>query len=646
MRSEPLNSKEGDILRRVVFVQPTTEQGLHDWIELFLDLDLPNCKVDALSNSNPMQMVFDVYNKARLNNDPDFHRALFYASRDSFKTLGSAILEVLMIVLLRRDVAHIAAILDQSRKAKQYVKAFFGKPILKDYVTGMSERHLEFTHPDGGKNLLEIMVMTMQGTNYAHPSYLSLDELDVVRNFDAYTELAFVASPRDGLLPITLLTSSRKWAWGPVQQEIDNAPNTGLQVFHWNILDVTQKCPETRCLSDQPKIPIFRSNITLKALEEKDYLALNPEEQKSFIRDEGHPGCMQNCKLFAVCQGRLATHQTSTSSLLKPIIHVQNLLRSSSLEKIKAQLMCWKPSSTGLVYTTLDHGVHCKSAAEIAEMIDGIPRPKEFGKADLTMFIAQKVQEGALSLHAGIDWGYTHNYVFALAVKDGQGRLFVIDVLAMPELELEQTIRMTKDIVDRYGGPSALLTYPDNAYPAYIKSFRKNGFRCKDFKKDVQGGIEAVRFGLMDSSGETRLFFLKGDDGVEFLWLRLGQYHWMMDASGKSTDEPDDDQDDEADAMRYLCQNIFTQGKRIAISTHLNPKQQFQNQLPIGTGIASHENYLSNLIRDRLAERGGAPGPSKGQKGSLVWDMGGGEEEVATPQSIVDLLTKKGPNQS
>ena len=632
--------------RKIVFVRPKTKESLHDWIELFLGLDFPDAIVDPLSNSSPMDMIWETYNAAHLNNDPEFHRILFYASRDSFKTLASAVLEILMIALLKRDVAHIAAILDQSRKAKQYAKSFFGKPILCEYVTGSSDRHTEFTHPDGTVNTLQIMVMTLQGTNYEHTSYVSLDELDVVRNTEAYTELAYVASPRGELLPITLLTSSRKWSFGPVQREIDNADRTGLRVRHWNILDVTAHCPDNRCLPTLPKIPIYRSDQTLQSVSEQDFMALNPENSKHYVRDEGFVGCLQNCRIFAACRMRLRTHQTSRSLLLKPIWHVQNLLRSASLEKNKAQLLCWKPSAEGLVYTTLDKERHRKTPAQIAEMIDGNSRPPTFGKMDLIAFVAQKVKEGALSLHAGVDWGFTHNYAFVLGVLDGQKRLFILECFSMPGLELDQVIQLTQALLIPYGGHGVPLLYPDNAYPAYIKTFRKKGFRCKDFKKDVQGGIEAVRYGLMDSMGEIRIFFLDGDDGIALLWTRLNQYHWMLDAAGKPTDQPDEEDDDECDGIRYLCQNIYTHAKGIVVSTQTTKKEQIMGQLPMPLLQPTYENYLSKVIRDTLAEKGGSAGVAKGQKGSLVWSIGDDAAETVDPISILRVLGKKDPTQS
>jgi hypothetical protein len=161
-----------------------------------------------------------------------------------------------------------------------------------------------------------------------------------------------------------------------------------------------------------------------------------------------------------------------------------------------------------------------------------------------------------------------------------------------------------------------------------------------DFKKDVAGGIEAVRFALMDATQRVRLFFLKGDDGVQLLWTRMNQYHWKLDAAGKPTSEPDEELDDECDAVRYLCQNEFSQSRGVIISTQQTARDQIHSALPLD-GQPSYDNYLAKIVRDELAKKGGSTGVAKGQKGGLVWDIGDGEAETVDPIDILRVLGKE-----
>jgi hypothetical protein len=47
------------------------------------------------------------------------------------------------------------------------------------------------------------------------------------------------------------------------------------------------------------------------------------------------------------------------------------------------------------------------------------------------------------------------------------------------------------------------------------------------------------------------MYFLKDDDGCDLLFSRLSKYHWVLDAAEKPTDVPDEEDDDECDALRY-----------------------------------------------------------------------------------------------
>ncbi len=189
----------------------------------------------------------------------------------------------------------------------------------------------------------------------------------------------------DKKLPLIFMTSTRKFAGGPVQNEIDTAAEKGtkLVIRHWNLIDVTEACPPERHLPDEPKIPIYYSNDSLKAISEEDYNKINVQEQQKFTKDEGYAGCLKNCKLFAACRGSLATKQLSKSPLLKSIDHVETMFNKISLETAKAQLLCWAPSSEGMVYPSFSKERHMLSPAQMANKITDDVYPEHFSKVQL-----------------------------------------------------------------------------------------------------------------------------------------------------------------------------------------------------------------------------------------------------------------------
>ena len=78
--------------RKLLFTPCETKEALQNWIRQFLGYDLPDCTVDPSSNSSPMALVWEIYEKALKNDDPDFSTVLAYASRESMKTLVTAVL--------------------------------------------------------------------------------------------------------------------------------------------------------------------------------------------------------------------------------------------------------------------------------------------------------------------------------------------------------------------------------------------------------------------------------------------------------------------------------------------------------------------------------------------------------------------------
>ncbi len=605
MTQAPMTPEE--LKRAALFIPCETKEHLARWVRVYLGIDLPSvtiCDDDVTtppSNSNPMDFLWEFYGKAMDGTDPDYQRVLVYSGRDCFKTLACSIIEILSLFHFRRSVAHMAAIEQQAVKCASYIKRYLQRPILRDYVVGNNKREIEIVYYKSTSsylspaefakledtapavaarfefvtNYIKILVATIASANGDHCPLLVLDETDITPP-GPFKEVQMVPSPGErGELPITLMVSSRKSSFGNVQNEIDDAEATGLVIRHWNIVDVTTACPPSRHLPDKPKIPIYYSEKILRAIPQLSYDILPEEEQATYQKAEGYAGCLERCKLFSVCRGRLATKQTGTSQLLKSIDHVTGLFKTYAKdpEIAKAQLMCWQPGSVGLIYPNLSSVTHYLSAAKMAAEITGEEYPDSFTKAELI----QLMKARNMAFHSGMDFGFTHNFAVVTGALDGH-RLFVVDCIAVAGLELTEKLDLCANQLKPYNS----TIYPDPAYPSDIKSFRKAGYRVKNFVKDVHLGINSLRSKLMPSlGGEPEMFFLSGDDGVAYLFKRLSRYHWILDAAGNATDVPDDTDDDAPDAIRYLCQNLF--GKATAIRMSVGPNkpatpEQLQDQ--------------------------------------------------------------------
>lgn len=661
--------KETEDLRKALFQPCESEAEMHAWIECFLGIDLPDEQVEETSTATPMSSIWRVYNVLRLRRFDmpearefdNWNQCMAYSSRDSFKTLGAAILEVMVVLHLSLSVAHMAAIEPQAKKAQSYVKDFFRLPFLQDYVTVKNEKRtdvvryrdrvtgdnipeLEFQRLptwrqlqyDRRANYITIVICTLSGANSEHVPFMVIDEIDVIRgeSVRAFEEAKLIPSAWKGTEPLTLFTSTRKTSFGLVQKELDEAPVTDLQVWHWNILDVTERCPPTRHLPEEPKITIYYQNPERQtrgsAISEETFKLLPAEKQELYRKTTGFKGCLQNCKIFFACRGQLAIRQmTRHNQILKSVNATTQLFKKVSPGMANAQLLCGKPSEEGLIYPHLDNQVHLISAQEMAELIDGgkdletgfplVPHPEIQTKNQLVAFMHAQGMEFA----QGLDHGHTHNFAVTTFAKD-VNRAFVIDCLAMPGLEMDHKIAHMQALNKTLGINPRV--WPDMAGKDQNATLKKH-FRLQTWKKgpdSVVAGIEIVRSLIYPSFGAPNIYFLAGDEGVELLFLRLSKYHWEVDDAGRSTSQPHKDEDDEADSLRYGIMNEFKRGPNSGLKVAAETRAPtVVHQEP------TQSNYLSHFINQALGQsdgellyRGDGQDPvGKGKSGGFLWDI-------------------------
>jgi hypothetical protein len=579
------------LLRKVLFIPCETKGHLHLWVKSFLGLDLPSstvCHTDLEhepSNSNPLDLLWEVYEAAR-KGDRKKTRFLYYAARGTYKSVLCSVIEALSLFHLRRNVGHMAANKTQSGIVQGYLKAYLQRPVLRDFMTSKNDSQVSVTWyetPDGehltpeeyksleksGATLtcrersyfVKVIVATIGGSNGLHAPIVVQDELDLTpAQIISEANMIPTPDPETGAPAIVVMTSSRKFSMGPVQTAIDNAAKTGTTVRHWNLIDVTKPCPPERHLPHRPKLPVYYSDKQLSTIGQDDYKVLPEELRKDFRKDLAYEGCLKNCRIFAMCRGKLATEQLSDSSLLRDVQDTQDaFIGQLDVEKAQAQLLCWVPSREGMVYPRLYADTHLVSAAHMAFVITGEEYPPSFGKEDLIKLF----EENGVRYFAGIDHGYSHCFAGVLGVV-WKNTMFVIDAFEVPGLELDGKVRLLNQRFKRFDP----AIYPDTSSPSDNKTISKHGFRVKKLEKgpgSVIGGIGIVRMKLSPVSGNRpELYFLKGDQGVEQLFGRMLKYSWVIDAeTGNPTDVPreigDDGKaaDDGPDALRYMVMSVF-----------------------------------------------------------------------------------------
>lgn len=576
MNFKDLNPEDTQVLSDLLFTRLDSPQELKNWIMTFLGLDMPIHSVDPESNSSPIEAMWEIYSCLQDNRGDTTPGFIMLSARECYKTLGAAILEVLLMLHFEVTIAHMAAILSQSSKAIQYINNFFSKlePLMSHRGWENASKNkgkIEFRTPEGEDVYIRVIVCTLGGANSEHTSLMFVDEIDVVKDPMAFEEAKMIPGYTKGIHPLTVKLSTRKFAFGMMQKEIDKAQSTsepsGDLIVRWNILDVTERCPETRHKPELPKVDVYTAvNLPLREISVEDYQAMaDAEKPKWALQSQVHGGCV-GCKLLPVCKMRLSKRGPEASGgLYKPISAVINNFKKLNPDMAEAQLLCWKPSSKGLVYprfeAELDKGNVMSLGAAFKTLLGEDPRSmaRELGfnlvAKPTELDLLELMQFMKIDFYAGVDWGYTHDFVIVIAAKLGNGEIWLMDCYSAAGLEFSDCLTVATHYRDKYG-PSKWFCDP--AQPAFLKSFTKNGMKSQMFVKDVMGGIESVRSKIVDGHNRRFLKVLAVDVNQKVI-AAIQKHHFKLGPDGNPTLVPDDDPGsaDQADAIRYIGQNLF-----------------------------------------------------------------------------------------
>lgn len=631
-----------EILRSALLVPCESREALSRWIRTYLDIFLPDCIVDPDSNSTPLDLVWESYSLMMRGGDPALTQYLYWASRDSFKTLGFAILQTLAVLHLDSDVVHIAAQLRQGGKAASYVKRNFERPFLSECKVppyNIQELHISHWRARGQRSVthaeakgmeptvrgvydklehyLKILPATVNACNSEHCLLMLVDEYELVEDAQAIREMRLIPTEFKGRRPLSVYTSSRKFAAGHVQQMIDTAPKTGVQLRHYNILDITERCPPERHRPDLPRLKVWRSDELLEMTTPEQYGLMAPERQEKFVEAEVHAGCA-SCELYPACRGNLV-NQVSKSPLLRSIPFVISQFKSNDLITAQSQLLCRKPSTKGLIYPQLDPQRHRLSLQRMAEMVSGEDQPENLS-LDQLIEIFRSVDAQFV---AGMDFGQIDPWAVVLGVKLGE-RLFIFRAIEASGVDPEQQIDHARNLIL----PFNPRIWPDMSGTDMIRMFRKAQFRMVSWKKgagSLLGGIQIVRARIAPTIGKPLVYFLAGDEGVERLFEHLSRYRWKNDSAGEPVEIPDDHDDHLPDAFRYLVQNVFDRaggvvtGHQPAAPMQLgqHPPAALAAELPPAGGIP--QGWMRDLIDKAIDDAGGEDRPKK--KGGIIWSI-------------------------
>lgn len=545
-------------------LQPlNSPEELRDWMWVFLDIQFPNGTVYPTSTHGPVEAMWRIYELMKTGQNEHIPQVCMLASRDSFKTLGAAALEVLCVLHFRISVAHMAAISSQSDKAIQYVNAFFRK--LKPYLEANNWRQssdnkkmVAWLTEDEQEIYIRIVIATIAGANSEHVPMLFIDEVDVVQDPRALKEAKMIPSTFKHYYPLTVYLSTRKFAGGLMEKTLKETLNAGGEILRWNILDVTERIPHDVAKINEPRVIRYISRqLPMETLKEDEWKQLPDEKKNKYERLEAYAGIADHPLLPVMKNYLVDRPQEDTGGLFKRLSATLNNFRQLDSDMADAQLLCNKPASSGLVYPRFDEDKNVLSVQQAWERISGLEAQCNFDN------LKQYLIDLGIVFIGGADWGFTdYTSLVILAMIPG-GEVWHLETLAIQGLEIDDIAKYGKELQDTWFVDK---WYCDQNYPAYLKTLkRKANMTCPSFTKDVSAGISALQGKIVDSLNTRRYFVIDVPDNKQVV-NAFGEYRWALDGRGEVIEgKPYHDKEgvsDIMDSIRYPFQNLFTKGAK------------------------------------------------------------------------------------
>lgn len=270
-----------------------TKDKLLEYIRVFFGFDVPDCKV-CKDHSTPADFITDVFFETH-------GLIVAVATRDGYKTLLTAIADVLDMWFKKVGIIHAGAIEVQAQKGYSYVRDF----IERSYSDEIKDKSLmsktEFRN--GGKII--IIPLSLKQTAGQHEPKLRRDETDLA-NPIALKQSTGMVSRQGDAKPQIIDTSTRYFSYGNVQQMIDTAHESGRKIHLWCYKEVTQTCPDERSGTDPVTIYIDRE--ALDWIDRAQFLTLNKYERDEYEQHIVFDGCLE-CPIVASCCGDLKRAQ-------------------------------------------------------------------------------------------------------------------------------------------------------------------------------------------------------------------------------------------------------------------------------------------------------------------------------------------------
>lgn len=631
-----------------------TPDELDAFLRNWLKLDLPWDTVDPDSTSAPLKFIWSVY-KSLLTGKGD-SRHVVAASRNSFKTLNSSVLQFLSMLHFRRDAVQLAAILDQSMSAIAYLDNFLKIPELAPYkkTDSVRTKMLMNLPPNDYTKIknsatLSVITATKKSANSKRCSFAIFDEVDLTPK-EILSEVSFVIDPtRDEhrFDPVIVYLSSRKSNDGPIQDlmdealqpvsEEDKSLGLGIRLHRWSSADMMEKCPEEIHKPELGTRKAFMHTESLSVIWDEDNFKkiVSPGQESAYKEIHAYEGCV-TCPAFVACQGYSANQKGDAPTLRDRKFTAKVLRTVKDPNFIVAQMLNWKPESTGLVFRTFAPHKHLKDPINFWEFafnerynprgvsLAELDRIEELGdQAELKMITPNKDQiyaklvSDGWDVGIGVDFGVrdTATAIVGAYHKRKKRMVFIHRAGAKGFANHLWADWVATNVCNRFPADFVAPDCADAAAPSYFAKHKIPALSNKPHQ--IETGVSFIRGHLFDPATQMSHFAILDDSGLEgenFNHVLVDSFaHWAHKknpVTGYDLTKFDDNHYcDDIDPCRYLL-NPFIEKHDITINVDQDiPYHQLPVQAALGNQEAidkiRHEEQAKTIFYNQLRNEHG-----------------------------------------
>lgn len=459
--------------------------GLWFFIRDFFKVEVPKKKI-CTDHDAPFDFVCAVFFQ-------EHEDIIAVANRNGGKTIDFSILDVLNSYLHDNcETATIGAIEMQAAKCYSYVQRWNRR--IKIFFDELIASLRSMTSYKNGSTI-EILIATISGVNAPHPQKVFIDEVELIL-WNVLQEAFSMAASKGTIKGQTILTSSRKFAYGPMERLLEESEERGFVVYRWCIMETVEKHDPELCAAS---------------------------------------------KFNQYCKGR-CEEVDGYYSFTDTVKKVQKL----DQDTFESQWMSWKPMSKGLVYPQFN------------DLINVVPCPPDLGAelelaedfgfaeghADVIGFFQAFGNKKRLIDSIWVE-GKTDDEIIFMVEEKLLELGFVPQKYADPDKREEYRYQFNAKVRAWYCPPEE---------PSKITIRTRNGYRIvvqtdPEIRK-VRAGIPLIRKDLADMNLEI-------DPKNKMIIWEMKKYPNKKRGDGTFLDEPDKKFDNGPDMIRYYYINRF-----------------------------------------------------------------------------------------